>query len=141
MFTVLKKAPLKVIEHIQTICNAILKTRTFPNHWKTAETILILKPNKPTNLATSYRPISLLNNIGKIAEKTLYSKIIDMVNTNQIPPKEQFRFRTRHSTTQQLMRITNFIKENLNNSRPTKAIFLDVAKAFEWHKGLINKIK
>lgn len=40
------------------------------------------------------------------------------------------------------MRITNIIKGNLNKSRLTVAIFLDVAKAFDrvWHKGLTYKM-
>lgn len=55
--------------------NAILKYKYFPKNWKKATLILIKKPNKPKHDTTSYRPISLLANPNKIAEKVIYKRI------------------------------------------------------------------
>jgi hypothetical protein len=44
---------------------------------------------------------------------------------------EQFGFRSRHSTSFQLARLVERITRNFGRKRPTGAVFLDVAKAFD----------
>lgn len=65
----LQNLPNEGYEQIKNIINAILKTRHFPTRWKTARTILIKKPNKPPDRTNSYRPISLLSSLSKVAER------------------------------------------------------------------------
>jgi hypothetical protein len=43
----------------------------FPAQWKVGQTILMLKPVKPPNKLTFYRPISLLLIVSKVFEKLL----------------------------------------------------------------------
>jgi hypothetical protein len=44
---------------------------------------------------------------------------------------EQFGFRPKHSTTLQLARLFERVTRNFGEKRPTGAIFLDLAKAFD----------
>ncbi|GBL77211.1 putative RNA-directed DNA polymerase from transposon BS [Araneus ventricosus] len=46
------------------------------------------------------------------------------------------------STTHQLLRVTEYIQEGLNNKLKTGAVFLDIQKAFDrvWQDGLIHKL-
>ena len=46
----------------------IFKFNHFPHYWKTAITSSTLKPSKPPEQASSYRPISLLDSLSKLAE-------------------------------------------------------------------------
>ena len=46
----------------------------FPIKWKTAKIIPICKAGKPPDLASGYRPISLLSSLSKIYEKILKEK-------------------------------------------------------------------
>ena len=46
--------------------NAVLRTHHFPRVWKHARVISILKPGKDPALPSSYRPINLLDTIGKL---------------------------------------------------------------------------
>jgi len=56
------------------IFKAILCTQNFPPVWKHARVISILKPGKDRAQPSSYRPISLLDMIGKLFQKILPNK-------------------------------------------------------------------
>lgn len=75
---ILKKLTRKAIVQITYIINATLKYSYFPQHWKTAKIIPILKPNKMKTDPSSYRPISLLNTIVNLQKKSYYSESISM---------------------------------------------------------------
>ncbi|KAK9881891.1 hypothetical protein WA026_018088 [Henosepilachna vigintioctopunctata] len=139
----LKNLPTEIVKEIANIGNAVIKLEYYPKIWKKSETIMIHKNGKPVNEASSYRPINLLSAISKLIEKSIYKRLKEHVEEHGIIPKHQFGFRTEHTTTYQLARITEDIKEKLNVSTPTGAIFLDIEKAFDrvWHQGLIYKMK
>ena len=124
------------------IFNAILLTHHFPTAWKHARVISILKPGKDPALPSSYRPISLLDTIGKIFEKILLARILHEVSVRGLMRDEQFGFRPRHSTSLQLARLVERITRNFGEKRLTGAVFLDVAKAFDtvWIEGLLYKL-
>jgi hypothetical protein len=54
---ILKELPLKGLLLLTAILNAILRIEYFPVDWKRALVVVILKPGKPVNQLTSYRPI------------------------------------------------------------------------------------
>jgi len=58
----MKKLPETTLTLMTRINNAILKRGHFPSQWKVVQIVLILKPGKPLEETTSYRPISLLPN-------------------------------------------------------------------------------
>jgi len=68
----------------------------FPENWKVAKVIAILKKDKDKALP-SIRPISLLPNISKIFETIINDKIVTFCRIMDIIPESQFRFRHRHS--------------------------------------------
>ncbi len=58
---ILKNLPKKAIVKLLYIINAILKLQHFPQLWKCAEVVPILKSGKNPERLDSYRPISLLS--------------------------------------------------------------------------------
>ena len=104
--------------------------------------ISILKPVKDSAQPSSYRPISLLDTIGKLFEKILLIRILYELGERGLLRDEQFGFRTRHSTSLQLARLVERITRNFGEWRRTGAVFLDVAKAFDtvWIEGLLYKL-
>jgi len=91
----------------------------------------ILKPGKDPAIPSSYRPISLLDSIGKLLEKILLARILHDVSKRGLMRDEQFGFRPRHSTSLQLARLVERITSNFGEKRLTGAVFLDVAEAFD----------
>ena len=138
----LKHLPSVGISYLTFIINSCLKLQYFPEAWKTAKVIPIFKPGKDPSLSESYRPISLLSSLSKILEKIVKIKLCDFIDENNILPAEQFGFREFHSTTQQIKRIVNHVKQNLRDQKSTGLILLDIEKAFDsvWHNGLIYKL-
>lgn len=102
----------------------------------------IPRPNKDTRIPGNYRPISLLCTFGKILEKVLHKRLIDICTTNNLLVKEQFGFRSGHSTTHQIKRITDHINKEKANHKSTGLILLDIEKTFDtvWHDGLLHKL-
>jgi len=120
------------------IFNACLKLKYVPARFKIAQVIMLKKPDKPAEKVTSYRPISLLPTIAKIFEKLLIKRIKPLVKI----PDFQFGFRNKHSTIEQVHRLTNTIERAFENKEYCSAAFLDVSQAFDkvWHEGLIYKL-
>ncbi|GFT83620.1 probable RNA-directed DNA polymerase from transposon X-element [Trichonephila clavipes] len=114
----------------------------FPNAWKTAVVIPILKPGKNPKLAESHRPISLLPILSKLAEKIIAARLNDYLENENILVPEQHGFRPRLSTTHQLLRVVEYIKDGIDRHQYTAAVFLDIQKAFDrvWHTGLLFKL-
>jgi hypothetical protein len=102
----------------------------------------ILKPEKDPTQPSSYRPISLLDIVGKFFEKILLTRVLREVNEPELLRNEQFGFRPKHSTTLHLAQLVERVKKNFDNGRLTGAVILDVAKAFYtvWVKGLVCKL-
>ena len=137
----LKHLPMRTVLLFLQIFNAILCTHHFSRVWKHAWIISILKPGKDPAQPSSYRPISLLETIGKFFEKILLNRILYEVGECGLLREEQFGFRSRHSTSLQLARLVQQITRNFGESTLKGAVFLDVIKAFDtvWIEGLLYK--
>jgi hypothetical protein len=120
-----------------------LRLKNWPKQLKTAEIILIPKDGKDLTEPSSYRPISLLSVIAKLYERLLQDRLNNDPLSVEWIPLNQFGFRTRHSTVQQIHRISHEINRALNKKEYCTTVFLDVSQAFDrvWHTGLLYKIK
>jgi hypothetical protein len=73
----------------------------------------MLKQGKDPKLSSSYRPISLLDTVGKLFEKTLLARVLREVNEFGLMRDKQFRFGPRNSTTIQLALLERKIQQKL----------------------------
>lgn len=140
---VIKSLPKKAIIYLTMLYNATVRLTYFPTQWKYAKIIMVLKPNKPENVITSYRPISLLPVFSKLFERLFLKRLLPILETLNILPDHQFGFRHSHGTPEQCHRVVKEIRETLENKCYTSAVFLDVKQAFDrvWHDGLLFKLK
>ncbi|KAG5669831.1 hypothetical protein PVAND_000124 [Polypedilum vanderplanki] len=138
----IKNLPTKGYLFITSILIACYKNCYFPDAWKTADITPIAKPNKNPSHASSYRPISLLNTLGKILEHTILSRLNKHCIEKSIIPSIQHGFRAGFSTVHQLKRVISHMKKEIEHKRSTALITLDVEKAFDrvCHKGLLFKL-
>ncbi|GBO02649.1 RNA-directed DNA polymerase from mobile element jockey [Araneus ventricosus] len=100
----------------------------------------ILNPGKNPRDPSSYRPISLLSSLSKIAEAVILKRLAEATEDQLIP--FQFGFRKNLPTVQQLLRITEVIREGMDDGWDTGAVSLDIVKAFDrvWMDGLVYKL-
>ncbi len=120
--------------------NACLRLQHIPSTFKTAQIIMLPKPNKNAHEVTSYRPISLLPVLSKLFEKLLLKRIKPLIEKQL--PDFQFGFRNQHSTIEQVQRVVTAIEQALEEKKYCTAVFLDVQQAFDrvWHQGLTHKL-
>ena len=103
---------------------------------------MLLKPDKPITLTTSYRPISLISPIAKLFERVIEQRLRSHLEDIGFLNKHQSGFRRAKSTDNHLFRLYQSIMESFNRGEHVTATFLDVKKAFDnvWHNGLRYKI-
>ena len=99
---------------------------------------MLPKPGKNHTNIKNYRPLSLTSCIGKLGEIILTEHLIKHC-------QDIFRntraYRTRRSTVENLLCLTQNAFSEALWKQPTAAVFLDVQQAFDalWHKGLLQE--
>ena len=139
---IIKQLPDNIIEYIANIFNASLAAGYFPKKFKSAILKLIPKEGKDATIPVNYRPIALLDNIGKLFEKIINSRLRQFLEGNNLYNSQQYGFRQGKSTTHVTNLIHECIKQNHAQGFKTAILSKDVQKAFDtvWHSGLIWKI-
>ncbi|KAG5681565.1 hypothetical protein PVAND_010984 [Polypedilum vanderplanki] len=138
----LKNLPQSSIQLISNIFNHCLKFGYFPQQWKHAKIIALPKKDKDSSNPNNFRPISLLSTIGKLFERTILNFLIRHEVENNLFINQQFGFRSKHSTTLQIIRIVESASIGFNHNRSTGMVLLDIQKAFDsvWLNGLVFKL-
>ena len=122
--------------------NLSLKYGIYPEKFKTSRIIPIFKSGD--HLSTdNYRPISLVSSFAKLLDKIVAIKLTNHLELNQLLYKYQFGFQKKLSTEHNLLHLTNFVSNSLNDGKYCIGIFLDLKKAFDVvsHEILINKLE
>ena len=140
----IKLCDVVIVNPLYLTYKKCLDTGRFPISWKKGNVLPIHKKDN-RQLKKNYRPISLLPVCGKIFEKLIFDAIYEYFCENQLLTPSQSGFRPGDSTVNQLLSITHKIYSAFEEfpSRETRAIFLDISKAFDkvCHDGLLFKLK
>ena len=131
-----------LFHHLARLFTSSIQLGYIPTAWKLATLRMLLKPDKPINLTTSYRPISLISSIMKLFERVIEQRLRSHLEDIEFINKHQSGFRRAKSTDDHLFRLSQSIMESFNRGEHVVAAFLDVEKAFDnvWHNGLRYKI-
>lgn len=138
----LKNLSSNFIVYYLIIFNNLLNNGYFPDEWKLAKVVPILKKNKDPSKVSSYRPISLLPNTGKLFEILITKTLNKYIEENQLLPYEQFGFRYGTSTIHAITKFTHDIASSLNNNEVVAACLIDLEKAFDtaWIEGVLFRL-
>ena len=126
----LKMCAAEVATPLHIIFSDCINFGMFPDSWKYANVQPIHKKDNH-QMKTNYRPISLLPICGKILEKIVFDQVYAFLNVNNLLSRKQSGFRPGDSTIYQLLSITSTIYESFEKFDETRAIFLDISKAFD----------
>ena len=93
--------------------------------------------------AENYHPISLRSVVSKVFEKLVNNRIGDHLEKFGLFSDFQYGFRSSRLTEDFLAVVSDRIAKAFNRSGATRAVALDISKAFDrvWHAGLLHKLK
>ena len=123
--------------------NKCLKESCFPDCWKVSSVVPVFKNVGERSTAKNYCPVSLLSEVSKVFEKLVNNRIVDHLEKCGLFSDFQYGFRSSRSTADLLTVVSDRIARAFNKSGATRAVALDISKAFGrvWHAGLLHKLK
>ncbi|KAL4142128.1 hypothetical protein QTP88_004645 [Uroleucon formosanum] len=110
--------------------NSCLRSGTFPTEWKTSRVVLLKKGNKPDGVPSSYRPLCLLNDVGKTLEFLLARRLEDHMSDSGGLSANQYGFRKGKSTDDAVRELQAYLLEGVNGGNFCLAVSIDVRNAF-----------
>jgi len=113
-------------EALIKVYNTCLEEGTFPETWKTARLVLLRKGDKPLGEPSSYRPLCLLDCLGKLLEKIIDNRLREFLDTHEGLHDRQFGFRKGRSTLDAL----NALGDSTESNKKIGILTLDIKNAF-----------
>ena len=115
--------------------NKCLKEYCFPDCWKVSSVVPLFKNVAERSTAKNYCPVSLLSVVSKVFEKLVNNRIVDHL--------EKCGLFSSRSTADLLTVVSDRIARAFNRSGTTRAVALDISKAFDriWYAGILHKRK
>ena len=139
---VLKNCDPELSYILAELFNKCLKESCFPDCWKVSSVVPVFKNVGERSTAENYRPVSLLSVVRKVFEKLVNNRIVDHLE-KCLFSDFQYGFRSSQSAADLLTVVSDRIARAFNRSGATRAVALDIFKAFDkvWHAGLLHKLK
>ena len=137
---VLKNCEPELSYILAELFSKCLKESCFPDCWKVSSVVPVFKNVGERSTAKNYRPVSLLSVVSKLFEKLVNNRIVDHLEKCGLFSDFQYGFRSSRSTADLLF---DRIARTFNRSGATRAVALDISKAFDrvWHAGFFHKLK
>lgn len=121
-------------ELLRVKLNEIISTGRFPEKWKTARLVLVLKPGKSGDNETDYRPICLLDVTGKLLERIVANRIATEIEEAGGLSPFQFGFRKGKNTIGAISAVISIAKaekiKTLKSRYLCIIVTLDIRNAF-----------
>ncbi|KAI4474423.1 hypothetical protein M0804_014868 [Polistes exclamans] len=109
----------------------LLRSGVFPRVWKRARLVLLKKKHDGDGSAPSaYRPICLLDEVGKLFERVVVSRVSEFLDCGNILSPCQHGFRVGHSTLGAIEEVKDYIQECASDGRVGVLTLLDISNAF-----------
>ena len=128
--------------HLLRIVNVSVTKGVFPEVWKTAEVVPILKPKGDIKEPSNHRPISLLSHLSKIVEKVVCDQLSRYLTEHSILFNDQYAYRPCHCTEDAVLNAVEWICQNSERGEISSITAVDLSKAFDSvdHDVLLTKL-
>ena len=87
-----------------------------------ARLVLLKKPGKPDLAPSSYRPICLLSEAGKLFEKIICNRLVRFLDASGGIAETQFDFRSNRSTVDSIWRIRSIVDDAMRDGGMVLAV-------------------
>ena len=125
----LKKCIDILIKPITAIVNKSLLTGSFPDCWKCALVIPLLKKLDLDLISKNYRPVSNLPFVAKIIEKSALPQFVQHLQQNGLYSTQNSAYKEYHSTETLLVKVYSDIMNSMDRQQVTILVLLDLSAA------------
>ncbi|KAI3528112.1 reverse transcriptase, partial [Colletotrichum abscissum] len=135
-----------ITPHLVRIFNQSLRLGYCPQHFRKSTTVVLRKPGKDNyTVPKAYRPIALLNTVGKIMDAIIARRLSYLAETHGLLPDSHMGGRRCRSTEHALHQIVDRIYEAWGSGQGMVAslLLLDVSGAFDnvSHRRLLHNLR
>ena len=143
LVVVLKNCEPELSYIFAKLFNKCLKESCFPDCSKLSSVFPVFKNVGERFAGKNYRPFGLLSVVSTVFEKLVNNKIVDHLEKSGLFSDFHYGFRSSQSTADLLTVVSDRVATAFNRSRATRAVSLDISKAFDrvWHAGPLHKLK
>ena len=119
-----------------------LKESCFPDCWKVSLVVPVFKNVGERSTAKNYHLVNLLSVVSTVFEKLVNNRIVAHIENCGLFSDFQYGFRSSRLTADLLTAVSDKIAGAFNKSGATRAVALDIFKAFDrvWQTGLLRKL-
>jgi len=110
--------------------NACLRSGHFPEQWKESRVVIQRKGDKPEGVPSSYRPLCLLNDLGKVLEHLLAQRLETHLRARGGLACNQYGFRSGMSPDDAVRKLNERIVSENNKGNYCLAVAIDIKNAF-----------
>ena len=127
---IIKESLPVILGPLTDIINSTFHTSIFPESWKVAEILPLLKEGDH-EIPANNRPLSMLNVLSKVCEKLALKQFSNFLNRTGRLSNHQSGNKKHHSTETLNIMISDFLLNAMDNKKLTALVLLDLSKAFD----------
>lgn len=116
---------------LRRLFDRCLRDGRFPPSWKVARMVLLRKEGRPAESPSAYRPICLLDEVGKLFERVIAARLVEHLSRGAPGLAVcQYGFRGGRSTVDAISRVRALSESAVSRGGVALAVSLDIANAF-----------
>jgi hypothetical protein len=122
---------------LRYLFNRCLIEEKYPKIWKTARLVLLRKEGRPPDSPSGYRPICLLDEVGKLLERVIAARLERHMRRESGWHDRQYGFRRSRCTVDAVMKMRETTTDFTSGRGVALAVSLDITNAFNtipWHR-------
>lgn len=137
--TVIRSDP----DYVTRLFNRCITEKYHPDEWKVADLVLLHKPGRPAEDPSSFRPLCLLNTVGKLFEKIISRRLNRFLEDTGAISEKQYGSRRNRPAIGALKKLQEIVATANGGGLVVGMIALDVRNAFNsapWN-GILNSLR
>ena len=138
----LLRLPAVALEALLAVFNSLWESGVFPDAWREATVIPILKPGKSGSDPLHYRPISLTSSLCKLMERMVNVRLNWFLEHHHVFTNAQCGFRKHRSAVDHILVLDTEVRACFSQKKHLGAIFFDIEAAYDTvlRHGILQKL-
>src|SRR5438034_3486114 len=130
-FLILQKIYSTLEERFYKLYKALIQFGYYSKCWKEAVGVILRKENRKATIPKSYRVVSLLNCMGKVAEKIIATRLSYIAETTDLLEINQMGGRKQKSAIDAVITLVYDIQLAKYENKATSVLFMDIKGAYD----------